>query len=358
MKSRTMLRTGAGVLFALLAIAAQPSAWGQTFTTFDPPGSQGTTPTSINPAGQITGNYFDANFTTHGFVRAADGTITSFEAPGASHGTVPAFITPQGSIVGTYTDANFSTNIFQRAKDGTITTLDIPSPGASIYAVVANSAGAIAGAFFDSNGNPKIFLRAPSGQFTLIEFPPAFLTFFFVPNITAMTPGGTIMGSYFDSNGAIHGFLHTIDGNFTTFDAPNAAAGFFTGTTPTSINDSGIVTGFYFDTTQNSDLRVFLRASNGTFSSFDTPQLGNFGAAASINSSGAVAGNVQNFNCSNFPCIVVLTSFLRAANGTVKPVNDPAAMQGTQVIGINPAGEIIGVYSDANNVQHGFLEKP
>ncbi len=213
MKSRTMLRTGAGVLFALLAIAAQPSAWGQTFTTFDPPGSQGTSPVSINPAGQITGNYFDANFTTHGFLRASDGTLTSFDAPAASHGTFPAFITPQGLIVGTYFDANFITQPFLRTKDG-------------------------------------------------------------------------------------------------------------------------------------------------TFSSFATPQLGNFGAAASINSSGAVAGNVQNFNCSNFPCTVVLTSFLRAANGTVKQVNDPVAVQGTQVIGINPAGGIIGVYSDANNVQHGFLEKP
>src|SRR5713101_4434471 len=156
MKSRTMLRAGAMVLLALLAIAAQPSAWGQTFTTFDPPGSQGTSPVSINPAGQITGNYFDANFTTHGFLRASDGTFTSFDAPGASHGTFPAFITPQGLIVGTYFDATFITQPFLRATDGTFTTFQIPSPGASIYALVANSAGVIAGAFFDSNGNPKI----------------------------------------------------------------------------------------------------------------------------------------------------------------------------------------------------------
>jgi hypothetical protein len=53
----------------------------------------------------------------------------------------------------------------------------------------------------------------------------------------------------------------------------------------------------------------------------------------------------------------VSISFLRAANGTVSPVNDPPAVQGTQVIGINPAGEIIGVYFDVNNVQHGFLRK-
>ena len=266
-------------------------------------------------------------------MRATDGTITSFDASGASHGTSPAFITPQGLIVGTYFDANFSLQPFLRAKDGTFTTFEIPSPGASLYVLVANSAGAIAGAFFGSNGSPQASLRAPSGQFTLFEFPPAFLTFFFVPNIVAMTPGGTILGSYFDSNGAIHGFLRTIDGNFTPFDAPNAVAG---GTSPTSINEGGIVTGFYFDTTHNSELRVFLRASNGVFSSFATPQLGTFGGAASINSSGAVAGNVQNTVCTSVSCTTALISFLRAANGTVSSVNDPEAVQGTAVIGINP----------------------
>ncbi len=82
MKSRTMLRTGAMVLLALLAIAAQPSAWGQTFTSFDPSGSQLTAPGSINAAGQITGSYFDSTFAQHGFVRGNDGTISSFDVPG------------------------------------------------------------------------------------------------------------------------------------------------------------------------------------------------------------------------------------------------------------------------------------
>ena len=82
MKSGTHLRTGAMVLLALLAIAAQPSAWGQTFTTFDPPASQLTAPGSINAAGQITGSYFDSTFAQHGFVRGKDGSITSFDVPG------------------------------------------------------------------------------------------------------------------------------------------------------------------------------------------------------------------------------------------------------------------------------------
>jgi hypothetical protein len=136
------------VLLALLAIAAQPSDWGQTFTTFDPPGSQLTAPGSINAAGQITGSYFDSTFAQHGFVRGNDGTISSFDVPGFLATIV---ITQQGVAVGLYFDQNGS-HLFERAPNGTITTLEIPSPGASVYAVVVNTAGAIAGGFFDANG--------------------------------------------------------------------------------------------------------------------------------------------------------------------------------------------------------------
>jgi hypothetical protein len=353
---KTSPLTAASVLFAVLAIAV-PAARSQTFTSFDPPGSILTSTVSINPAGQIVGTYLDANFVTHGFVRAANGAITSFDAPGAGVATFPVAITPQGSIVGTYLDANFATQIFLRAKDGTFTTLEIPSPGAIFFGeLVANLAGGIAGEYIDSNGNPSVFLRSPSGNFTLFELPPAFEPSFFAPNIAALTPGGTILGNYIDANFGVHGWLRTIDGKFTTFDAPNGGA-FFFGAAPTSINDSGIVAGFYSDA--NSGLRGFLRASNGVFSTFATPQLGSFGGAASINSSGAVAGNVQNFACNPNTCTNTITSFLRSASGKVSSVNDPQAAQDTtQVIGINPAGAIIGTYLDENTVQHGFLKTP
>jgi len=63
-----------------------------TITTFDAPGAglgghAGTNPMSINTAGAIAGTYRDANLVYHGFVRAANGTITTFDAPGAGTGT-------------------------------------------------------------------------------------------------------------------------------------------------------------------------------------------------------------------------------------------------------------------------------
>jgi hypothetical protein len=42
---------------------------GGTFTTFNPPGSTFTAPFAINPKGVITGEYFDASDTAHGFLR-------------------------------------------------------------------------------------------------------------------------------------------------------------------------------------------------------------------------------------------------------------------------------------------------
>ena len=104
MKSR-MLLTGAGVLFAALAIAA-PAARSQTFTTIDPPGSLATVPNSINPASQIVGAYSDAIFVNNGFLRDTDGAITTFNAPGSAYGTIASVITPQGLIVDYYFDAS------------------------------------------------------------------------------------------------------------------------------------------------------------------------------------------------------------------------------------------------------------
>ena len=47
---------------------------------------QGTRAGNINPSKAIAGRYIDASDVSHGFLRAADGTITTFDAPGAGTG--------------------------------------------------------------------------------------------------------------------------------------------------------------------------------------------------------------------------------------------------------------------------------
>jgi hypothetical protein len=62
----------------------------------------------------ITGSFNDAHATNHGFLRARNGRVTTFDVPGAgtkfhaspTQGTVPLGINPEGVIMGFYVDEN------------------------------------------------------------------------------------------------------------------------------------------------------------------------------------------------------------------------------------------------------------
>ena len=58
-----------------------------------------TTPTGINSKGEITGWCENPNSIARGFLRAPDGTITTFDPPGYT-GTDPAGINSAGTIIG------------------------------------------------------------------------------------------------------------------------------------------------------------------------------------------------------------------------------------------------------------------
>jgi hypothetical protein len=96
MRSKTLMLFAARAFVAALVTVVPLSAQSQTLTPFDPTGSTFTNPVSINATETITGFYSDAAFLNHGFLRAADGTITTFDAPGAAQGTFPQQINPGG----------------------------------------------------------------------------------------------------------------------------------------------------------------------------------------------------------------------------------------------------------------------
>jgi hypothetical protein len=94
---------------------------GGKITTFDA-GPTGTSATSIDPSGAITGYYFDANKLAEGFMRVGKGNIETFEVPGAGgpffgDGTLPQSINPGRDIAGYYTDAIGSYHGFLRTPD-------------------------------------------------------------------------------------------------------------------------------------------------------------------------------------------------------------------------------------------------
>jgi hypothetical protein len=76
-----------------------------------PPGSTNTSPFAINSAGAVAG-YF-VTTAEHGFLRAPDGAITTFDPPG-SFGTFAFEINPAGVITGSYLDASGAIHGFLR----------------------------------------------------------------------------------------------------------------------------------------------------------------------------------------------------------------------------------------------------
>jgi hypothetical protein len=95
---------------------------------------RGTQAFGINLAGAITGVYTEANVGNHGFLRARDGTITTFDPPGpiSMFGIfgIDLFINPEGVITGAYKELDptnpFGGNyrVIVRTPDGDFTTFD------------------------------------------------------------------------------------------------------------------------------------------------------------------------------------------------------------------------------------------
>ncbi len=312
-----------------LGLGLSGSAREPKFTTIDPTDSVYTSLMDINPAGAVTGLYQDAEGLYHGFMRAPDGTITTFEDPyagtGNYQGTWPYSINPAGEITGFYFDTNSVSHGFLLAPDLTTFT-EIDAPGAcssgpscsyeGTFPESINPQGAVAGYYLDAGGVFHGFVRAPHGAITTFDAPgacssgPSCSNDGTVPY--SINPAGEITGYYIDANNVSHGFLRGIFGRITTFDAPGACSSgpscYYVGTFPESINPAGEITGRYTDA--NNLAHGFLRDIFGRITTFDDP------------------------DASPYP-------------GT-----------GTVPLSINPAGVITGDYYDESYVVHGFLRTP
>jgi hypothetical protein len=272
MKSRAWMSITQCVLFAALAIALQTSAQSQIIT-FDAPGAgtgpgQGTflqtNPGTINPAGAITGFYCDA-INCHGFLRAPDGTFNTFDAPGSTF-TFAGWFNPAGVIAGNYADASSVFHGYLRARNGTFTTFDAPDAGTGAgqgtFPYGLNPAETIVGSYVDVSNVNHGFLRARDGTIISFDAPGAggscqqlSLNGTIAQGIN---PAGAIAGYYFDASGLSHGYLRARDGTITTFDAPGAGTGSCQGTIAQSINPAGAIAGYVVDA--NNVAHGFLRS--------------------------------------------------------------------------------------------------
>ena len=330
-----------GAVFALpqLLVAA-------TFLTFDPPGSTLTSPTAITATGAIIGSYKDASGVTHGFLRKPNGNFNIFDVPGSAV-TSPTDITPGGVITGWYCDTADCLNQgnpkgFVRAADGTFTTFSAPvgdfllnlgfsrsGPPPSI-----NPVGAIVGTYSGPICcHQHGFLRTPDGTFKTIDYPGAQYT-----DVVAINPAGVIVGDFCNDVTCSQGFLRTPDGTFTVI---NANAGL-----PTAINLAGAITGF-----ARTETGGYVWSRDGTFTTFN-PTGSIYTAPFAINCAGAITG----YYCDDFGNLAC-HGFVRASDGNITTFDPPGSIF-TYAVGINRAGVITGAFSDASGVSHGFVRFP
>jgi Chitobiase/beta-hexosaminidase C-terminal domain len=150
---------------------------------------QGTVVTSIDAAGDVAGVYADSSGVYHGFLRAAGtGNFTSpIDAPlagagGLFPGTSPASLNNAGVMAGIYQGSSGLTHGFVRAANGTITApLDEPNattggvgelPGGTAN-VSINDSGTVTGGYFDKNGVIHGFVLGPGAAVAPTFNPPA-----------------------------------------------------------------------------------------------------------------------------------------------------------------------------------------
>jgi len=278
------------------------------------PGIGGLGASAINPAGEITGYYYDKTGNpnvAHGYVRTPDGAITSFDAPGAPQ-TLPQAINASGGVAGYTSSGNSPEHAFVRTPSGEIQVFDVGE--GRTYAVGIDSTGAVAGdcTILDESGRPRTrgFIRSADGSITLIQVPGSSGT-----SISAMAPNGIIVGSY---QGDPRGFfIRSPSGVFTTFEL---AEDYFPYAAATDVNSAGSVVGYYFSPPDYLG-HGFVRDRDGNIEIFDVPGYNGVNRPLSINAQGEIAGSAY---IGTGECAGLERAFIRSPKGEFTTFEVPA----------------------------------
>jgi hypothetical protein len=187
-----------------IALATFSIASAQTYTTIDFPGAVTTTLNGgPNPQGTSVGTYTDTSNVIHGFAPTKKDEFTSFDPPGST-GTTPNFITPQGVIVGGHLDATDASHGFI-LDNGQYTTVDFPGANGTVL-TGRNPSGEMTGfscvVASCASGTTHSFTASKKGAFKSFDPPGAVSS-----TASAVNPSGAIVCAYTDSAGVTHGYL-------------------------------------------------------------------------------------------------------------------------------------------------------
>jgi len=211
---------------------------GDSYVTIDPPGSLFTECGRSNDPGHTACDYFAPDGILRPFVRNPDGSLSLRPGFPGSFFTFAVGINQRGDIIGSHTDDPTGSTGWQgyvmRGNDF-ILAVNYPS-ATSTFALDMTEGGTIVGAFKTTTpGEEHGFLRTPDGQYTQIDIPGSIQT-----ETYGINNSGDLVGRYRDSSGVDHGYLMR-KGKVTTIDyvGPETYAW--------GVNSSGTVVGFSTD---------------------------------------------------------------------------------------------------------------
>ena len=263
--------------------------------------------------------------------------LITIDPPG-SIDTRPVGISPQGQIVGLYITADGRRHGFLLNRD-TYVPIDLSVTYTNAQSI--NALGQIVGRYDTPDGKMHGYLLS-DGVVTTIDFPGA--AGFTV--VTDINPSGHMVGRYRGVDGKFHGFS-LIDGNFTTIDYPGGI-----GIHGMAINSEGVIAGWYVDPSGRFHGFVL---EGGTYTPFDPPgsiMTGTPAGALKINPAGDIVGIYRTASDVPLPCGCSGHGFIyRKGAFTTFDFPDAAVTFNT---GINPRGDIVGLYIDRAGRTHGF----
>ncbi|GEM_PF-2770493 len=252
-------------------------------TTFRYPGAGWTYGLDMNAAGVAVGVFALPDKSQHGYIRAADGSLTAFDLGMAFDGLNPACIDNDGVIAGTYS-AGHADHGFVRAADGTVTFFD-PAGAKGTAVRGMNKGGVIAGDFFDASNRTHGYVRTPDGTITQIDAPGSDVQ---DTTIDAINANGEMAGSYRADGEARfgHAFFRDAAGNFTFFSAGSGD------TLTTSIDNDREITGAFFS--NDGSTQGFVYKAGGGVTTFAIGAPGSHSTFSyRIINGGTTAGAVQ-----------------------------------------------------------------
>ncbi len=335
--------------FTLLAGCATGAAAAITLPTYidftvTVDGAVGTYPSTINSLGVVAGVYSTSTAgVAIGFVRATDGTITTFNPPNSMY-IWAAVIEDSGEILGSFQDTNGFSHGYIRNTEGGIQVYDINGSQSFTTVYAANHDAVVAGTYYNGTNQYGFIMNSVSG--------PASAASFSIPGATELACWGIndqnqVAGDYEDSSGVFHGFIWALGVPLQTFDVPNLTS---PGTFPRGINDSEEVAGIAG--AGAAPPYGFIRSSAGTITTF-APRITERIYVRGINSGDQViAYYADSFASDTFHGLI------RQVNGLMETFDVPGATS-TEVEGINDPGQVTGYYiSSSDGLYHGYIRTP